>query len=436
AVVAIEFGIRRSGWAFSLRGKAEGGIFVRVPEGNHQGEKTETAVLLSSETCDVLSFGSSARERYIENRNSGRLFVDFMNDFPSSLAKAECGQMVSLRALMAAVLGHFKMTALKYLSSTSEVPLVARDVAWVIAVPAIFDTVARRFVRDAAQQGGIIDTIDSPQLKLFSQLNAAYLAAYDQKSQDFERDVGTKTMILDCGASTVDIATHEVVSLNPVSLKELVPPMTGAWGSIRVDNAFSEWFKDFIGEDTYSRVRLGETFFDLMRRWEECKTKFDGKLKDPTANSPLQHDTASDDGIKNRELDSGRARRRFPQNMYPTKLTFAAIIAWFQQDLRTAHNKSQISSMHVKGKGFIVILPSLLVKSFFTPTLGMIRCCLGDMKSSFQRAGVSLDYVFLVGGFSSSPLVQAAVRQELDDGGCIVKATFRPDVAVVKGAVI
>ncbi len=92
--------------------------------------------------------------------------------------------------------------------------------------------------------------------------------------------------------------------------------------------------------------------------------------------------------------------------------------------------------MQANGKGFIVILPSLLVQSFLVPTIGNIRCCLGDMKRSFTLAGVSIDYVFLVGGFSSSRMVQDAIISELDGLGCAVKAPSRPDLAVVKGSVM
>lgn len=277
AVVAIELGTRRSGWAFSLRGKAEGDTFIRVPEGNAQGEKTETAVLISPRYCDVLSFGLSARERYIDNKAAGRLFLDFVKDIRHPVAVAECGQTVSLRRLMAAVLCHFKTTALEHLSSACDVPIVVKDVAWVIAVPASYDTITRRLVRQAAFRSGIINTTNSSQLQLCDQLSAAYLAVYDQEPRDLRRAVGSKTMIFDCGASTVDIASYEIVSLNPVRLKEFALPMTGAWGSTCVDDAFTDWFKELIGEESYSRVCLTDSFFDLMKCWEDRKTKFEGK---------------------------------------------------------------------------------------------------------------------------------------------------------------
>lgn len=76
-----------------------------------------------------------------------------------------------------------------------------------------------------------------------------------------------------------------------------------------------------------------------------------------------------------------------------------------------AYNNSQEPRLRVKGGKYLVVLPSALVESFFSPTIKNIVNCLGDLKRNKSLAG--LKYIFLVGGFSSSPLVQAAARSEL-----------------------
>lgn len=128
-----------------------------------------------------------------------------------------------------------------------------------------------------------------------------------------------------------------------------------------------------------------------------------------------------------------RARQRLLSGT-PCTTYFDLSAIHFTQDLRAVHNEGLAFGCHLKGERFVLILPSLLVESFFHPSLGMIRSCLRDMRRSFHEAFESLDYVFLVGGFSISPLVEAAVRRELD--GCQLKTTLRPDVAIVRGAVI
>ncbi|CAN0185310.1 unnamed protein product, partial [Scytosiphon promiscuus] len=63
-----------------------------------------------------------------------------------------------------------------------------------------------------------------------------------------------------------------------------------------------------------------------------------------------------------------------------------------------------------------------------------IAACLRSLKRN--RSLSELEKVFLVGGFSSSPLIEAVARAELEGDGCTVVPIFRPDVAVVRGAVL
>lgn len=99
-----------------------------------------------------------------------------------------------------------------------------------------------------------------------------------------------------------------------------------------------------------------------------------------------------------------------------------------------AYNNNQEPRFHVKGGKYLVVLPSALVGSFFVPTVKNIVSCLGDLKRNESLEG--LKYVFLVGGFSSSPIVQAATRSELHGDGRVVLAALRPEVAIVRGAVL
>lgn len=81
----------------------------------------------------------------------------------------------------------------------------------------------------------------------------------------------------------------------------------------------------------------------------------------------------------------------------------------------------------------MVILPTALVTSFFTPTLDRIADCLRSIKSG--SALRNLHRVFIVGGFSGCPLLKNVVRTELQQGTCRVVEVNEPDVAIVRGAV-
>ncbi len=107
------------------------------------------------------------------------------------------------------------------------------------------------------------------------------------------------------------------------------------------------------------------------------------------------------------------------------------------QELRTAYNEMNANKdgWQIRGRHFKVILPCALVKSFFAPSLNKISTCLDELKRNRSLTG--LKYVFMVGGFSSSPLVQAAVRSSFEEiEGCRVVVALQPEVAIVKGAAV
>ena len=97
------------------------------------------------------------------------------------------------------------------------------DVTWVVTIPAIYDDFAKRFVRVAAHKAGIISTVNSPNLQLCLEPEAACLTVSLKNAPHLARN-GTKIMILDYGGGTVDITTHEVLSMNPLRPKEPLPP--------------------------------------------------------------------------------------------------------------------------------------------------------------------------------------------------------------------
>ena len=106
------------------------------------------------------------------------------------------------------------------------------------------------------------------------------------------------------------------------------------------------------------------------------------------------------------------------------------------QELRLAYNNSAMEGIgwHVSGENFIVTLPCPLVRSLFAPTIDKISNYLDGLKRNPSLRDVK--YVFMVGGFSSSPLVQAAARSSLQDDGCRVIVPPRAETVIARGAVL
>ncbi|CAN0286738.1 unnamed protein product, partial [Scytosiphon promiscuus] len=189
-VVAIDLGTSRSAWAFSIQGRGEDTVSLRIPVGSEpspSSDKTETAILLSPNDHEVLAFGNAAHTRYLEeiegiedvNVNLGigvgrpMLFRWFKMELCTNggfhtvndpVANSECGRTLPLLIVMSAVLRHFKEDALAILSSIGGLNDFMEDVLWVVTIPAIYDDFARRFVRVAAHEAGLINKVNSPRL--------------------------------------------------------------------------------------------------------------------------------------------------------------------------------------------------------------------------------------------------------------------------------
>ncbi|CAM9149814.1 unnamed protein product [Ectocarpus sp. 8 AP-2014] len=420
-VVAIDFGTTRSAYAFTVEGEASGKILVRVPDtaaaSRSSSVKTETAALLSrGGRGDLIAFGPAALEQFTHedhDEDDPALFRWFKVDLCKSghgqtsvqgvLTKSSSGRhTVPLLHVMKASLGYFKNDILRFLSDTRGRSIDATEVTWVITVPAIYDDFAKRFMRQAAHGAGMIDRVDSVRLRLCLEPEAACLAVTTDDNPLTCEDEGKHMMIVDCGGGMVDIVAHKILSVDPLKLFEVAAPDGGVWGSTRVDKAFEEWFKMFLGR--WEKEIDDETWLSIMMTWERKKAEFTGR-----------------DALQSLRLDLSQ--------LCNNGLTRADM-----EELRTRYNSSRSTLHTVTGKNFAVVLPAALVSSFFRRTLENIAQCLRNI--SGMSALRNLHRVYLVGGFSRSPLLKSMAREELQRVTRCVVDVHEPDLAIVKGAVM
>lgn len=226
-VVAINLGTSRSVWAYSVKGRAEDDVIIRIPEGSlvsaSGGLKTETAILLDREFGDVWAFGRAARQKFVELTEDREWVLDEdLEHVPESeeklfrwfkvalcekhgyqsihepVAIADGGQTRPLLHVVSAALRHFKEDILVHLSSKSGTPIGVRDVTWVLTIPVIYDDFAKNFMRHTAHKAGIISTLDSSQLRLCLEPEATCLAISIKEAPHLCRP-GSIFMIVDCG---------------------------------------------------------------------------------------------------------------------------------------------------------------------------------------------------------------------------------------------
>lgn len=292
-IVAIDFGTSRSAWAYQVSGEAEGKILVQIPGNADQvtssSTKTETAALVGGHGWgDLIAFGPAALEKHAASdlTDGQALFrwskIDLCESrqgqttAASLMTQSTGGHTVPLLGVVKASLLYFKEDALRFLSRAAGRTVLAHSVNWVLTVPAIYDDFAKRFMRQAAFEAGMTDRINSTKLRLCLEPEAAFLAAVMRDNPLTCEAEGKKMMILDCGGGTVGITAHEIVSVEPLKLEEVAAPNGGLFGSTRVDNAFKEWLRTFLGE-WFTEIETSGTLVSIMTSWERKKDTFDGR---------------------------------------------------------------------------------------------------------------------------------------------------------------
>lgn len=323
--VAIDFGTTRSAWAYTVEGQADDDIMVRIPDAagdsGSSEYKTPTAVLIGDGgKGDLIAYGRAAQERLVEEEESGNehnaaLFrwfklglcqransssvhnrikgtgpADVAQPFrlPSTgctnvdglTTKSTKGTKAPLLGVMAAALRYFKDDVLKFLTGRAGYEVEAKDINWVLTVPAIYDDFAKCFMRHAAREAGIIDKVNSNKLKLCLEPEAACLAVACNRIDHqlvSEEAKGRQIMILDCGGGTVDITMHTINSVNPLKLTEAKAPTGGTWGATYVDKAFQDWLKLFLGKEIFTAITTSGRLMSIMTVWDNRKAEFEGE---------------------------------------------------------------------------------------------------------------------------------------------------------------
>jgi hypothetical protein len=141
-------------------------------------------------------------------------------------------------------------------------------------------------------------------LTLIKEPEAAALFTFRQlKDQGLSK--GDAITICDAGGGTVDLVSYEVVELDPLELKELVPSSGGIAGSMMINRRFEEFVKNTIGERIHLDLKESDAWRRGMKTFDEqVKPGFRGRDDDnqfisfPMANIPDNPDR----GIKGSTL--------------------------------------------------------------------------------------------------------------------------------------
>ncbi|OKH41616.1 chaperone protein [Calothrix sp. HK-06] len=406
-VVGIDFGTSRSGYAYAfiddkkIIGKTDwSGAPAPYP-------KTLTQILYSPNRT-VEAWGFDAKKRLAQLRNNKtaadyHFFQTFKMQLREAKERNENGPVITSNGKKFAVLNLItdylrllKDLALKEIKGATAGFLKDSEVLWCLTIPAIWTDADKQLMRRAAQQAGLIGTSDSEAERLLLVLEPEAAALYCQEKDKSDLEPGTRFMIVDCGGGTVDITAHEVV--RDKGLQEIAEGTGGAYGSTYVDRSFREYLEKKLSPQVISRFHDEEPldYIEMMADWERTKCDFNPQTSNSVIYFPIRP----------------KLYKLLTKN-YPQILEKLAD----DQDGEDSH----------------ILLSSETMSAIFTPTL---KSLVEKVEQQFAKLGKQgCDIIYLVGGFSKSPLLRQLIKDKFDKRVKKIVMPTEPGAAIVEGAV-
>ncbi|XP_019950544.1 heat shock 70 kDa protein 12A isoform X5 [Paralichthys olivaceus] len=434
-VVAIDFGTTSSGYAYAFTKEPECIHTMRRWEGGDPGvsnQKTPTTILLTPDR-KFHSFGYAARDFYHDLDPSESKHWLYLEKFKMKLhttanlsidtdLHAANGKRVKALDIFAYALAFFKEQALKELSDQTGGDFDNNDVRWVITVPAIWKMPAKQFMREAAYKSGLVCRENPEQLIISLEPEAASIYCrklrlhqmVDLATQTTQNgfsptdnagsaaNQGDRYVVVDCGGGTVDLTVHQI-RLPEGHLKELYKASGGPYGSIGIDYEFEKLLCKIFGQDFIDQFKIKRpaAWVDLMIAFES------------------------------------RKRAAAPERTNPLNINLPfSFIDYYKKfrghSVEHALRKSNVDFVKWSSQGMLRMSPDAM-NSLFKPTIDHIIQHLTEL---FDKPEVSdIKFLFLVGGFAESPLLQQAVQNMLQGRSRII-IPHDVGLTILKGAVL
>ncbi|XP_052788875.1 heat shock 70 kDa protein 12A-like isoform X2 [Mya arenaria] len=419
-VAAIDFGTTYSGWAFSFKHEFERDptkVSAKTWRGGQLSSlKGPTCVLIKPDGKTLETFGFEAEKRYTELAEEDahkkwfyfrRFKMSLWNKVINRNTKLEdeSGKELPAMTVFSLSIRFLKDELLK--TSGDQIGgngLEPEDIHWVLTVPAIWNDAAKQFMREAAQEAGMLQNMLT--IALEPEAASLYCRHLPVEKGDNSRtclskfSAGKKYLVLDAGGGTVDITVHEVGPSG--DLKELHKASGGAWGGTKVDEAFMNFLGQLAGPDVIERFKdvNMEDYIDLLRDFE----------------------------IKKRDIAPSK----------DSKVTIKLPIALSElvREMKGTELKSKIqqSGLGEKAKltGDKLRLEASVVKTFFQTSISSCVKHVSDLLDEPVNRGVQA--ILMVGGFSESPMLQEMIKTKFPKLTIITPP--EAGLAVLKGAVI
>lgn len=252
-IVGIDVGSRRSGTAFAHEDRPTE-IFMKQTE----KPKELTAVLLNANK-EFVAYGEAAQKKYVNMEPEEQANMYYIEAFKMALWSIKdgvrptltdmSGKEIGCVVVIAAVLQYFKTKALAQIQDG-----LAKDnmrpfrVRYVITIPAIWDNPAKQIMREAAVKAGLAKSMNDPDVVLALESEAASLSCYSlaRKESGFAWVPDTRYLVADLGGGTSDYTVHRVTENQ--SLGQVLPASGDATGSHYINMKILNYLVELFGE--------------------------------------------------------------------------------------------------------------------------------------------------------------------------------------------
>lgn len=424
--MAIDFGTTYSGFAFSfIKEQGKDSVFLNREWLNEQGgrtSKTPTCLLLNSD-LSFNSFGYEAVQKYAELQDDDcaeeyLFFQHFKmvlhNDEtldPETMIKAANGFSVKAKTVFARSIKYLKEEAIKVICQrTGDDFFSIDDIQWVLTVPAIWNSKAKQFMREAAYEAGLGSPDNAKQVMIALEPEAAAISCLEKTMSDFQSETGcspvggllsqpnTHYMVVDVGGGTLDVAVHTIQKDGHI--KEIDKVSGGPYGGTKVNQQFESLLDELFGAQ---RIKTYQKQFPSD--WLCLMNEFEGKKRGE------------------RVLDKTLMTNiRLPRS-------FVSLANQTHSPAMARYGKKDIK---LKNDEYLS-LSSGVMRKLFDPVVQGIKKHLKTVQRRPQLSDIRI--MLLVGGFADSTLLQREIKSEFSDK-LRVLIPNHATVAVVEGATL
>jgi molecular chaperone DnaK (HSP70) len=405
-IAAIDFGTSRSGYAYAFKDDKRVIGRYQWDKQPFQYIKTLTQSLYNSDG-KLEAWGYSALYELAQLRKEKKAKdYSFFSTFKMALRESrknsngnpitttENGQEFPVIDLVADYLRELGGLVCDELQKATQGELKDNEILWCLTIPAIWKDNEKSFMRRAAVKAGLITDNESDRERLLLVLEPEAAAIYCQEKYEAELKAGQRFMVVDCGGGTVDITSHEVSSYG--GLDEIAEGTGGPYGSTYVDKEFREYLATKLSTQALTRYQEEDPigWLELMANWERKKCDFDSE------NTNIIY------------FD-------IPSRLYKI----------------LSKNYSQVLEQLAEeqdGDDEKVYLDKQTIQKMFQPVLdGLVE----KVEEEFAALGeYGCNIIYLVGGFSQSPLVRQRIQQEFSNRVTQIVMPPQPGAAIVEGA--